>query len=226
MRSADRGARLTQQLLAYARRQALQPVTADLNALFGDIAELLRRAAGDSVDTTIEYAAGRLCCELDPAQFEAAAINLVVARAFEPFYTTKDIGRGSGLRLSTVYGFARQSGGGVRLDSSPAGGTCVAIYRRESRHLQSRRMRTRPADGHPRGAGSVLVVEDDEEVRQVSVAMLRELGYRVLVANDGPGATRLLQKPDRIDLMFTDLIMTGGITGAALARQAQLTRLV
>lgn len=276
LRSADRGARLTQQLLAFARRQALRPVIADLNALLADIAEILRRAAGDSVDLTIEYAAGPLCCEVDPAQFEAAAINLVTnardamprggrlnmrtslvemsdvpidielqpndyiafsvqdsgegmtqeiaARAFEPFYTTKEIGKGTGLGLSMVYGFARQSGGGVRLDSAPGSGTSVTLYLPRVCAPAIPSDGIDPTDERSRGVRSVLVVEDDDEVRQVSVAMLRELGYRVLVAKDGREALNVLQNSDDIDLLLTDLVMPGGISGTALARQAQLMR--
>ena len=277
LRSADRGARLTQQLLAFARRQALRPVIADLNALLADIAELLCRAAGDSVDMTIEYAAGPLCCEVDPAQFEAAAINLVTnardamprggrltvrtrlvefsdapielelqpndyiafsvqdsgegmtqevaARAFEPFYTTKEIGKGTGLGLSMVYGFAKQSGGDVRIDSVPGRGTCVTLHLPRVFAPAIPSDGVRPTDEVPRGAGSILVVEDDDDVRQVSVAMLRELGYCVLVAKDGREALNLLQSSDHVDLLLTDLVMPGGISGTALARQAQLMRL-
>ena len=276
LRSADRGARLTQQLLAFARRQALRPVIADLNALLADIEELLRRAAGKSINMTIECAAGPLCCEVNSAQFEAAAMNLVMnardampksgrltletsnveisnaptdldlgprdyvafsvrdngegmtpevaARAFEPFYTTKEIGKGSGLGLSMVYGFAKQSGGGVRIDSAPANGTCVTLYLPRVSLPAVASDAARPADEQPCGSGSVLLVEDDDEVREVSVVMLQDLGYRVRAAKDGREALSILQGPDPIDLLFTDLVMPRGISGTALARQAQLLR--
>jgi PAS domain S-box-containing protein len=180
MRSADRGARLIKQLLAFSRRQVLQPVTADLNGLLAEIETLLQRAAGEGATVTLECAPGLACCAVDPAQFEAAAMNLVMnardampqggrvtlatanveigaaepgfdlppgqyvafsvrdtgtgmtsevlARAFEPFYTTKEIGKGSGLGLSMVYGFAKQSGGAVRLARALGEGTAVTLY--------------------------------------------------------------------------------------------------
>lgn len=273
LRSANRGARLVRQLLAFARSQALQPVSADLNALLAEIDVLLRRAVGETVEIAIAGAPDLWRCEVDPAQFEAAILNLVMnardamprggrltlrtgnveirdapaafdlrsgdyvavsvsdtgdgmtpevmARAFEPFYTTKEIGRGSGLGLSMVYGFAKQSGGGVELDSAPGTGTRFTLYLPRAAPPAAASDRDGPADEPQRGSGVVLVVEDDEDVREVSVAMLEGLGYRVCVAGNGREALEALRRPERVDLLFTDLVMPGGLSGAALAQQAR-----
>ncbi|HTZ37417.1 MAG TPA: PAS domain-containing protein [Stellaceae bacterium] len=275
LRSANRGTRLIQQLLAFASRQSLRPVVADLGSLLAEIEVLLRRAAGDSIAIAVDAPPSLWRCRVDPAQFEAAAMNLVinardamprggrvslrarnvlagslpdgaelrpgdyvafevadtgegmapdiVGRAFEPFFTTKEIGKGSGLGLSMVYGFARQSGGGVALDSSPGAGTRVTLYL--PRAVEDGTGDADIAATEPRrGSGAVLVVEDDEEVREVSVAMLQSLGYRVFVARDGPEALQVLQRLPSVDLLFTDLIMPNGMSGTALAREAERAR--
>jgi PAS domain S-box-containing protein len=180
LRSIQRGAQLTQQLLAFSRGQALHSVVADLNTLLAEIEVLIRRAVGETIEVIIDAAPALPPCKVDPAQFEATVMNLVMnardamsgggrvmlttrkvqggdvssseplapgdyvalvvsdngegmsdavaARAFEPFYTTKEVGKGTGLGLSTVYGFAKQSGGGVALISSPGNGTTVTLY--------------------------------------------------------------------------------------------------
>jgi signal transduction histidine kinase len=261
LRSADRGARLTQQLLAFARRQALRPAVADLNILLTEIEELLRRTVGETIDLILECSPDLSRCEVDSAQFEAAVMNFVInardampkggcltvktanvesrdlpvyldlrpgdyvalsvgdngdgvtpevlARAFEPFYTTKEVGKGSGLGLSMVYGFAKQSGGGVRLDSTPGLGTCVTLYLPRASPPSEASNEAGSVVEPRRRCGSILVVEDDEDVREVSVAMLEELGHRVCVARDAREALSSLRRPDRIDLLFTDLAMPG-----------------
>jgi PAS domain S-box-containing protein len=276
LRSIDRGARLTQQLLAFARRQALRPVSADLNGLVTEIEVLIRRAVGETVDVVIDGTPGLPRCEVDPAQFEAAVMNLVInardamprggclrlitrvitteqipadldvepgeyvaftvedngegmtpevaARAFEPFFTTKEIGKGTGLGLSTVYGFAKQSGGGVHIDSVLRTGTRVTLYLPTAPFIAGDSQQDRTTDEPQQGAGSVLVVEDDPEVRDVSIEILRGLGYRTLVARNGEEALEALQRSDRIDLLFTDLVMPGRMSGVALARRAQAMR--
>ena len=209
LRSINRGGQLTQQLLAFARRQALRPVSADLNALLTEIEVLIRRALGETIDVVIDRAPGLLRCEIDPAQFESAVMNLVInardampkggcvrlttrkietaeipldldlrpgeyvafsvedngegmrpevmARAFEPFYTTKEIGKGSGLGLSTVYGFTKQSGGGVHIKSAVGEGTRVTLYLPASVSTAENSQQDRPTDEPQRGAGSILV---------------------------------------------------------------------
>jgi PAS domain S-box-containing protein len=149
-------------------------------------------------------------------------------RVFEPFFTTKEVGKGTGLGLSQVYGFVRQSGGHVEIRSRPAEGTSVRLYlpRVLGDAAESGEERSEtpvPAASH---AETVLVVEDTAEVRAYSAEALRELGYRVLEAPDGPSALHLLGRPAgaRVDLLFTDVILPGGITGPALAERARALR--
>ena len=148
----------------------------------------------------------------------------VVKRAFEPFFTTKSIGKGSGLGLSQVYGFVSQSGGAVRIDSTPGIGTVVTLYLPRSISAVARDPSVHPT-GHPRGEEVILVVEDDEQVRDVAVEMIKELGYRVVTATNGPEALARLNAGEPVDLLFSDILMPGGISGVALATQArQLNR--
>jgi len=276
LRSINRGAQLTQQLLAFARRQALRPVSADLNALLTEIEVLIRRAVGETVAVAIEGACDLPRCKVDPAQFEAAVMNLVfnardamprggrlkltirkmgtehipaevdlnggdyvaftvedngegmrpevLARAFEPFYTTKEVGKGSGLGLSTVYGFAKQSGGGAHIESAPGAGTRVTLYLPTASPVAEESKQDGAIDTRQRGSGSILVVEDDADVRDVSIAILENLGYRTLMARNGQEALAALRGAGPIDLLFTDLVMPGGMSGIALAQQAQAIR--
>ncbi|HTW54305.1 MAG TPA: PAS domain-containing protein [Stellaceae bacterium] len=275
LRSIDRGAQLTQQLLSFARRQALRPVAANLNDLLREIEVLVRRAMGETIAVVIDAAPELPICAVDPAQFEAAIMNLVMnardamprggrlmlttrwlqaadlpadvalpagdyvtlavedtgsgmrpevmEQALEPFYTTKGIGKGSGLGLSMVYGFAKQSGGDLRIQSSVDQGTSVTLYF--------------PVGGEPineptgssgeeeqRGSGTILIVEDDDAVREVSVEIIQGLGYEALVARNGGEALEVLRHDATIDLLFTDLVMPGDLTGVMLAREAQKLR--
>jgi PAS domain S-box-containing protein len=272
LRAATRGAELTQQLLSFARRQVLKPVAADVAALLGEMELLLRHAGGGAVEVAIDAPPGLWPCEIDPAQFQSAILNLVVnardampeggtvtiavqnvepsalpsaidvaagayvavavrdtghgmtqealVRAFEPFFTTKEIGKGSGLGLSMVYGFAKQSGGGVGLESTPSLGTCVTLYLPQA-HWPANADAAEASEATARGAGAVLVVDDDEHVRQVSVEMLLDFGYRVSAAADGHAALALMLR-ERFDLLFSDVVMPGGMSGFELAERAQL----
>jgi PAS domain S-box-containing protein len=271
-RSAERGAQLVQQLLAFARRQSLHAVSVDIGSLLTEIEVLLRNVAGEAIDVVfLPVGVSLWRTRIDRAQFEAAAMNLVInsrdampqggritvracnlsasdlpgdvdlrsgdyvalavedtgegmtpeiaARAFDPFFTTKEVGKGTGLGLSMVHGFAVQSGGGLRIESAPGVGTCVTLYLPRDRSVTEADREESAAE--PRsGAGAVLVVEDDEQVRAISVEMLSSLGYRVYIARDGHEALAILQSGEAIDLLFTDLVMPRGMSGSELARQA------
>jgi CheY-like chemotaxis protein len=148
-----------------------------------------------------------------------------VAQAFEPFFTTKPVGKGTGLGLSQVYGFVKQSGGHVKIYSELGQGTTVKIYL--PRLAGEAWTDSEPDETlNPEAAQeeTILVVEDDEDVRAYSVDSLRELGYRVLEAHDGPAALRILDRQPRVDLLFTDVVLPGGMTGAQVAAQARAIR--
>jgi CheY-like chemotaxis protein len=143
-------------------------------------------------------------------------------QAFEPFFTTKPVGKGTGLGLSQVYGFVKQSGGHVGIYSELNHGTTVRVYlpRLLREEVGAAALQNEPV---PEGQKSetLLVVEDDHDVRAYSVESLRELGYRVLEAHDGPSALRVLEQEQNISLLFTDVVLPGGMTGAQLAAQAR-----
>jgi len=150
----------------------------------------------------------------------------VVERAFEPFFTTKEVGKGSGLGLSQVYGFVKQSGGYVQIESEQAVGTTVRLYLPRSTAMPAPLVAPHKTAELPqsRGHETILVVEDDAEVCEVVALHLRDLGYRVLTAEDGRAALALLQSDASIDLMFTDLVMPNGVRGDDLARRARTLR--
>jgi signal transduction histidine kinase len=144
----------------------------------------------------------------------------VAKRAFEPFFTTKGIGKGSGLGLSQVYGFVSQSGGAVRIESTPGIGTVVTLYLPRSIFTAAPDP-TVHSVGHPRGNETILVVEDDKLVRDVAVEMIEELGYEVLTAANGPEALARLKTGEPVDMLFSDILMAGGMSGVALATEAR-----
>jgi PAS domain S-box-containing protein len=275
--AARRGERLTQQLLAFSRRQALKPQLINIDDLLRDSEPLLRRAVGEAVTLSILPACPDGVANIDASQFEAALMNLVVnardatppggrisvetlrhrlgsgevedvaagdylcvsvhdtgegmdadtaGRVFEPFFTTKEPGRGTGLGLSQVYGFARQSGGAATLDSSPGLGATVRIYL----PMSSEAVAAVDAQGAGHAAAAagparrVLLVEDEAAVGEMVEAMLTDLGHEVLRAEAAEPALVILRAHGRIDLMLTDLIMPGGKTGVQLAREAVVIR--
>ncbi len=149
----------------------------------------------------------------------------VRARAFEPFFTTKGKGAGTGLGLSQVYGFVKQSGGHARIYSEPGHGTTVNLYLPPAQAAPAAQPVERRAAALPAASGEiVLVVEDDPRVRRLTLRRLTELGYGILEAADGQGALDVLAEPGKVDLLFTDMVMPGGISGADLAREAQARR--
>src|SRR5260221_8931075 len=276
-RSAERGARLTTQLLAFSRRQPLRPETCNLNALIIDFDALIKRALGETIAVRSSLHPGLWPCNVDPAQFEAAILNLIVnardampaggtlsvatqnvtlaagdvatdddiapgpyvmvtvadtgtgmtpeilERAFGPFYTTKEVGKGSGLGLSQLYGFVRQSGGTVKIASKVGSGTTVTIYLPMAARTTPQIEPARPPV-KPKGSETVLVVEDDPDVLDIAGATLSDLGYRILVAYDGVEAMAILERDEPIDLLFTDIVMPYGISGIQFARQARKLR--
>jgi PAS domain S-box-containing protein len=274
--AARRGERLTQQLLAFSRRQALKPELVVVDELLAESEPLLRRAVGEAVMLTVSPGAPGAVSSIDPSQFEAAVMNLVVnardatppggvirvesrlcplkvgeaenalpgdylcvsvhdtgegmdketvARVFEPFFTTKEPGRGTGLGLSQVYGFARQSGGVVIVESAPGKGATVRIYLPLAQAAPERASSTPDAVTAAQGpARRVLLVEDDASVGEMVEAMLSDLGHEVLRAEAAAPALAILKRPDRIDLLLTDVIMPGGKSGVELAHAAMALR--
>jgi PAS domain S-box-containing protein len=145
----------------------------------------------------------------------------VIDRVFEPFFTTKEVGKGTGLGLSQVYGFARQSGGFVTIDSTPGAGTAVHVHLPRATRLEA----TEVAEAAPvevRGKGIVLVVEDDSDVRAIASSLLEDLGYSVLEAETGTEAMKLIDSGEHIDLVFTDVIMPGEMNGIDLVREMKI----
>ncbi|CAN7376406.1 PAS domain S-box protein [Brevundimonas sp. LjRoot202] len=272
--AARRGERLTHQLLAFSRRQALRPEPTDLNGLIRESEPLLRRAVGEAIDFKLKLRRGGARVSVDPAQFEAALLNLVVnardalgdrgkvgiqtlncsigtgeiaelpagdyvcvtvsdngtgmtsevmERVFEPFFTTKPVGKGTGLGLSQVYGFARQSGGGVRLTSSPGRGTEVRLYLPPLATREEAEPATPPTEVRAVTAGRrLLLVEDDPGVATVAQELLEGLGLEVRSAENAPDALERLRQ-ERFDVMLTDVVMPGGMTGIELARECART---
>jgi PAS domain S-box-containing protein len=279
MTGAQRAATLTQRLLAFSRRQPLDPKPLDVNLLVNGLSDMVHRTLGETIAVETVLGAGLWRVEADPAELEAAIINLAVnardamsnggrltietsnahideayvashtevvpgqyvavavtdtgvgmdaktvAQAFEPFFTTKAVGKGTGLGLSQVYGFVKQSGGHVKIYSEIGHGTTVKVY---LPRLATQGAGEEDIDPGPSPEAAkeetVLVVEDDDEVRAYSVDSLRELGYRVIEAHDGPSALRLLERQPRVDLLFTDVVLPGGLTGAQVAAQARTLR--
>jgi signal transduction histidine kinase len=262
--AAEKGGALTRQLLAFSRRQRLNPLTVDLNSLIADFAPLMRQAVGEAVSIQLDLAAEPLPAHLDPAQFESALLNLAVnardamegggtlsvetraldrdrvvvtvrdtgegmdaevaLRIFEPFFTTKDIGKGSGLGLSQVYGFVRQSGGEISVRSAPGQGATFEIQLPLSEAALSERDAGGEAAQVARGSERVLVVEDDPAVLAMAVETLEGLGYQVTTASTAASALKRLKGRKAFDLLFSDVVMPGGVNGVELAHLARAER--
>jgi PAS domain S-box-containing protein len=188
----------------------------------------------ETANTHLDRAYVAQNAEVTPGQYVVMCVSdtgagmdeETVARAFEPFFTTKEVGKGTGLGLSMVYGFVKQSGGHLKIYSERGEGTTVKIYL--PRLVGDAAVEEEQEEQFvPEGAReeTILVCEDDDDVRAYSVEVLRELGYRVLEAHDGPSALRLLERPEgRVDLLFTDVVLPSGMTGAVLAEQARALR--
>jgi PAS domain S-box-containing protein len=272
--AAELGARLTERLLAFARRSHLAPEVVDLNALVIGLTDMLHRTIGETIDLSTVLSTGLWTAKVDPTQVESAILNLAVnardampdggklivetrnaeidelyaaseqglaagnyvqlsvsdtgtgmseqvrQRVFEPFFTTKGSGRGTGLGLSMVYGFAKQSGGHATIYSEVGKGTTINLYLPQ--HREAGAPATADKDeAIPVSAGSelILVVEDDSRVRRLTALRLTELGYKVKEAASGPEALEILGRDSSIDLVFSDLVMPGGMSGYELCME-------
>jgi PAS domain S-box-containing protein len=275
--AARRGADLTHRMLAFARRQTLQPRPVNIRHLLADMEDFLRRTLSSlsgEVALNIEGDGEDCVAIIDPTQLENALLNLcvnardampeggtltiavekatldaaytqqnaeikpgeyiriaisdtgcgihpeILPRVFDPFFTTKEVGKGTGLGLSMVYGFVKQSQGHVKIYSEPGQGTTVKLY------LPYADRKSEPAKAHPapaasvRGTEVILLAEDDDSVREFAKSQLDGFGYRVFAATNGKDALKILNEHEEINLLFTDMIMPGGMNGRELAEAA------
>jgi PAS domain S-box-containing protein len=277
--SAERAAALTHRLLAFSRRQTLDPKPTDVNCLVQGMHDLISRSVGPAVHVEFVGAGDLWLSKVDPSQLESALLNLainardampeggriaiktanetldersakernmragqyislcvadtgtgmsadVLARAFDPFYTTKPLGQGTGLGLSMVHGFAIQSGGQVRIWSNLGAGTTVCIYL--PRFAGELEITAHPGGEEPTGRTShgetILVIDDEEAVRMLISDVLGEAGYRVISAADGPSGLEILGPDTAVDLLITDVGLPGGMNGRQVADAARVRR--
>jgi signal transduction histidine kinase/CHASE3 domain sensor protein len=267
--AAERCTELIQHLLAFARRQPLQPRTVDINSAVLDIAKLLRPTLGEQIEIETILESGALLAHIDPSQLANSVLNMAINardampnggkllletrnvmldeayaadnvdvragayvmlavsdtgagmsaevrdKAFEPFFTTKEVGKGSGLGLSMVYGFVKQSDGHIKIYSEEGHGTTIRLYLPPARGGAET---TKPVAAAASGGGeTILVVEDDALVRNFAITQLHSLGYKTIAAADGRAALAMIENGAAFDLLFTDVIMPGGMTGRQLA---------
>ena len=276
--AALRGAELTNRLLAFSRKQPLEPRVLDVSQLIHSMDGLLRRTLPETIQLEIVRCGGLWKTEIDPGQLETALLNLAlnardampdggaltiemvnaaldddyvanesevqagqyvlivvtdtghgipretVGRIFEPFFTTKEVGKGTGLGLSMVYGFVKQSGGHIRVYSEMGEGTSFKLYFPRSQTREAGFQMDSPIRRIVGGSETILVVEDDGLVREYVVAQLKSLGYRVFQASTGAEALEILQQEAKIDLLFTDVVIPGGMGGRAVADAARQLR--
>jgi signal transduction histidine kinase/FixJ family two-component response regulator len=275
--AAARGADLTQRLLAFARKQPLQPREVDVNSLVNEAIGLLGSTLGDHIKVEMILAPDMPRALIDPSQLTNTILNLalnardamgqggtltfetsnvvldegyasvnpgvtagsyvllavtdsghgipvdIIDKVCEPFFTTKEVGKGSGLGLSMVYGFVQQSEGHIAIASEEGAGTSIRIYLPQAAGVAQTAAAASPATAG-RGNETVLVVEDDDLVRKFVVAQIQNLGYVALSAANAAEALIVINGPQDIDLLFTDMIMPGVLTGRQLAEQALLVR--
>ncbi|MBE7213101.1 MAG: response regulator, partial [Gluconacetobacter diazotrophicus] len=278
--SAKRAATLTQQLLAFSRKQRLEGRSLNLNDTVRELDELTKRTLGEEIALHSKLGPGLWNCRVDPSQCELALLNVLInardalegrpekrvtietrnvevgpedvanfaglppgryaavsvtdtgcgmpeevrSRVMDPFFTTKEEGKGTGLGLSMVYGFAKQSGGAVRIYSEEGVGTTVRIYFPATDGEVARAAEAQARAMDRGGSELILVVEDRQEVGDLAEAFLADYGYRILRAADGRQALALLDREPSINLLFSDLIMPGGMNGVVLAREARRRR--
>src|SRR3954447_18103804 len=282
--AAARGADLTQHLLAFARRQPLQPRSTDINTLVIDAARLLRPTLGEQIEIESMLSPDSAPALIDPSQLSTAILNLalnardampeggkltletrnvvldedyaamnnevkpgsyvmiavsdsgagipakLLEKVFEPFFTTKDVGKGSGLGLSMVYGFVKQSNGHIKIYSEEGHGTTVKLYLPQAATVAgTASVEDAPAaapgiSGFERGDKSILIVEDDALVREYVVTQIGRLGYKTLAASNATEALAIINGSESVDLLFTDVIIPGGMNGRQLATETLTQR--
>ena len=276
--AAEKAAGLTDRLLAFSRKQPLQPLPTDVNALLKDLSGLLDRTLEETIEVRFDFGEGVWPSLVDPHQLETVLVNLAVnardamrkggqlsmetanvtigeqeaaaksgiragdyvlisvvdtgagmapdilEHVFEPFFTTKGVGEGTGLGLSMAYGFVKQSGGHIEIDSVPGEGTCVRLYLPRSRAAATVSPPQADAPGKRGGGEKVLVVEDDPDVLDVLVESLLLLGYTTIVATDGDSALSALDNTPEVRLLFTDIVLPGGKSGLDIVRAARERR--
>ncbi|MGY4225042.1 signal transduction histidine kinase [Bradyrhizobium sp. USDA 4503] len=274
-RAIDRGTKLTAQLLAFSRRQTLNPKLVDANRLVADFQVLIRQAVGASCKIELQTEDRLWLCHVDPSLLETALLNLALNardampaggvleiatrnvaveegdvggclageyvalsvadsgcgmssdvrdRVFEPFFTTKEVGKGTGLGLSMVYGFVRQSRGHVTVDSTPGVGTKFTLYLPRAAQRPDAERETRQPEVMPAASERILVVDDNEDLLEVTSEMLTTFGYYVSCVGNAAEALRLLQSSQEFDLLFSDVVMPNGMSGVELAREAKRLR--
>jgi CheY-like chemotaxis protein len=184
-------------------------------------------------NVVIDAAAARASPNLAPGAYVMVRVTdtgagmdpEIAARAFEPFFTTKEVGRGTGLGLSQVYGFIKQSGGHVVIDSNPGAGTTFRLFLPRCNDVPDVVQREpETVSTAPAGNETVLIVEDNAEVLELAVTTIRDLGYQVLTAADGPTALKIVRGDQQIDLLFSDVVMPGGMNGFELISKARAIR--
>lgn len=274
LEAAELGAKLTTQLLAFSRKQTLEPTTVALNDLVKSVEPLLIRTLGDDISIKTDLADDLHLTHADPGQVENAILNLainsrdaipgggtvtiqtknamldkdyaatqidvspgeyvalsvtdtgegmpadVVTHAFDPFFTTKSVGAGSGLGLSMVYGFVKQSGGHVTIHSKVGKGTTVTLYLPAIAGSSDAVPTPINEEIMQSDNETILVVEDDPRVRQLTLTRLDNLGYRTVAVANGPAALKALRSNGQIDLILSDVVMPGGMNGFEVADQA------
>jgi signal transduction histidine kinase len=275
--ATEHATKITQQLLAFARRSSLTAETVCVTDLLAVSEGFLRRAAGGAIEVALSCPPDLWSSRVDPVQFEAAILNLMVNardampgggklsvqsanvsvgasdgaergipagdyvqiavsdtgqgmapdvldRVFEPFFTTKEVGKGSGLGLSQVYGFVKQSEGHVLIDSTPGEGTTVTLYLPRTASADGPAAADARPNTAPGGNETVLIVDDNKDVREVMAVIVGSLGYEVLTAGDAAEALEVIRSHCGIDLLVSDIVMSGGVNGFELARQARVLR--
>ncbi len=278
--ASRRAATLTQRLLAFSRRQTLDPKPTDVNRLVADMEDLIRRSVGPDIRLDIKPVKEVWATRIDPSQLENALLNLcinsrdamapnggqltvetrnvsldpdqarerdlapgdyvklsvtdtgagmtpdVAAKAFDPFFTTKPIGQGTGLGLSMIHGFMRQSGGQVRIDTEPGRGTTItlALPRWHGSADATDAPEMDPVAEDQGQGETVLVIDDEETVRMLVVEVLEDAGYVTLQASDGPAGLAILNSDARIDLLVSDVGLPGGMNGRQVADAARVAR--